>query len=112
MVNQGQPDPQAQAVADCKALSYISFSVQAQLALNQHGFNSMYNMLKNFPRELLLRVLRTIMENNTFTFGDTFWLQTQGTAMGTPAAPLYSIIIFGYHENTYILTKFESNLLY
>jgi hypothetical protein len=52
------------------------------------------------------------MENNIVTFGNTYWLQTQGTAMGTPAAPLYSILTFGYHENTSILTKFKSNLLY
>ena len=35
------------------------------------------------------------------------WLQTQGTAMGTPAAPLYSILTFGYHENTSILNTFK-----
>jgi hypothetical protein len=65
-----------------------------------------------FPKEMFLKVLRIIMENNIFTFGDTYWLQTQGTAMGTPAAPLYSILTFGYHENTAILNTFESNLLY
>ncbi len=52
------------------------------------------------------------MENNIFKFGDTYWLQTQGTAMGIPVAPLYSIITFGVHENTTILNKFQSNLLY
>jgi len=52
------------------------------------------------------------MDNNIFKFGDTYWLQTQGTAMGTPAAPLYSIITFGYFENTSILPTFKPNLLY
>jgi hypothetical protein len=51
------------------------------------------------------------MENNIFKFDDTFWLQTQGTAMGTPAAPLYSIFTFGYHENTAIILTFQSNLI-
>jgi hypothetical protein len=32
--------------------------------------------------------------------------------MGTPAAPLYSILTFGYHENTSILNTFKPNLLY
>jgi hypothetical protein len=32
--------------------------------------------------------------------------------MGTPAAPLYSTISYGYHENTKILPKFKDNLLY
>jgi hypothetical protein len=52
------------------------------------------------------------MENNIFKFGDTYWLQTQGTAMGTPAAPLYSILTNGYYENTTILNNFKTNLLY
>jgi hypothetical protein len=52
------------------------------------------------------------MENNIFKFSDTYWIQTKGTAMGTPAAPLYSIITFGYHENNTILKNFKSNLIY
>jgi hypothetical protein len=52
------------------------------------------------------------MKNNVFTFGDTFWLQLKGTAMGTPAAPLYSIITFGMHENRHILNQFQRNIFY
>jgi hypothetical protein len=52
------------------------------------------------------------MNNNIFSFGNTFWLQLQGTAMGTPAAPLYSIITYGYHKNTQILPTFNDKLLY
>lgn len=52
------------------------------------------------------------MENNVFKFGDTYWLQTQCTAIGTPAAPLYSILTYGYHENTTILNTFKTNLFY
>jgi hypothetical protein len=52
------------------------------------------------------------MNNNVFSFGDTFWLQQQDTVMGTPAAPLYLIITYGVHENTQALTTFSENLLY
>jgi hypothetical protein len=81
------------------------------------AFENLFNIYNDsipttFPKELFLKVLRIIMENNIFTFGDTYWLQTQGTAMGTPAAPLYSILTFGYHENTSILNRFKPNLLY
>ena len=65
-----------------------------------------------FPRELFLTTLEIIMNNNIFTFGDTYWSQLLGTAMGTPAAPLYSIITYGYHENTAILPTFHNNLFY
>jgi hypothetical protein len=84
------------------------------------GVNAFVNLFKvyknqipqNFPKDLFLKVLQMVMDNNIFKFGDTFWLQTQGTAMGTPTTPLYSILTFGFHENTTILNTFQANLLY
>jgi hypothetical protein len=52
------------------------------------------------------------MNNNIFMFGDTYWIQLKGTAMGTPAAPLYSILTFGHHENENILNEFQHNILF
>jgi hypothetical protein len=64
----------------------------------------------NFPKEFFLTTMEIIMKNNIFMLGDTYWLQLKGTTMGTPAAPLYSIITFGHHKNTNILNHFRSNL--
>jgi hypothetical protein len=54
----------------------------------------------DFPMTFFLNTLEIVMNNNIFSFRDTFWHQLKGTAMGPPAAPLYSIISFGQHENT------------
>jgi hypothetical protein len=66
----------------------------------------------NFPTNLFLKILETVMSNNIFSFADTKWLQLSGTAMGTPTACAYATITYGHHENTEILTKFTPNLLY
>ncbi len=66
----------------------------------------------NFPTDLFLLVLETIINTNIFTFGDTFWHQLNGTAMGTPATPLYLILTLGHHKNSTILHTFHHNLLY
>jgi hypothetical protein len=66
----------------------------------------------DFPTELFLQILTYVMSNNIFTFGDTFWLQTSGTAMGTPAACSYTMISYGHHENSSILPLFKDQLLY
>jgi len=81
------------------------------------AFNNIFSTYENrisptFPREFFLRALELVMNNNLFTFGDSYWIQLQGTAMGTPAAPLYSIITYGFHENNHILNQYSSNLFY
>jgi hypothetical protein len=40
-----------------------------------------------FPKELLITVLELIMNNTVLYFGDTYWHQLHGIAMGTPAVP-------------------------
>ncbi len=65
-----------------------------------------------FPTDFFLLTLEIVMNHNIFQFGDTFWRQLQGMAMGTPAAPLYSILTYGQYKNTKILQKYKENLIY
>ena len=70
------------------------------------------NISPDFPSDLFLQILTLIMNNNIFSFTDTYWLQLSGTAMGTPVACAYATISFGQYENTHILPAFQQNLLY
>jgi hypothetical protein len=56
--------------------------------------------------------LTEIMKNNIFQFGDTYWRQTSGTAMGTSTAVNYAVLYVGLLEITKLLPKFPHNLLY
>jgi hypothetical protein len=58
---------------------------------------------KDFPRAKVLTGLRIIMKNNVFTFGNRFWLQLNGTAMGTSCACAYATIYYSFHEETVLL---------
>ena len=61
------------------------------------------------PPAVLMDSLRLIMTNNVFQFGDTFWIQKVGTAMGAPPAPPWATIFFGIHEET-VLARFVTRI--
>jgi hypothetical protein len=45
-----------------------------------------------FPKQLLLASLADIIWNNIFQFGDTYWQQIRGTAMGTSTVVNYAVL--------------------
>ena len=61
--------------------------------------------------QAILTALHLVMKHNCFRFGDTYWLQKNGTAMGTPPAPSFASLYYGIYElNLYL--EFGSSLLY
>ena len=64
------------------------------------------------PQTLVVTLLEIIMRNNVFVFGDLYYRQKSGTAMGTSVAPVYATIYFGIHEETKIISKYSSHLPY
>ena len=65
----------------------------------------------DYPINAIITALRLVMQRNIFQFGNTFWHQTSGTAMGTPCAPPYATIYYAVHEK-FILEKYSSELLF
>ena len=63
----------------------------------------------DIPVDALMEALRLVMKNNIFTFGDTYWRQMTGTAMGTPPAPPWATLYYALLENDF-LPRFKDNL--
>jgi hypothetical protein len=61
--------------------------------------------------EALIDALTIVMQNNIVQFGDTFWKQISGTAMGISPAPPWAILFFAIHE-IYFVDKWKESLLF
>ena len=87
-------------------------NIKTNKALYEIGqyMHSRSNKFKDIPTEALTAALSIVMKNNVFRFGDTFWLQLCGTAMGTPPAPTYANLVFAIHENL-ITPRYTDNLI-
>ena len=69
--------------------------------------------IKNdIPTELLIKLLNLVMKNNVFRFGDLWFHQRCGTAMGTITAVKYATLYYALHEEELIIPKYQDQMLY
>ena len=57
----------------------------------------------DFKTELILKGIEQLMKHNVFTFGNRYYLQKNGTAMGTNVACMYATIYYSYHKENSLL---------
>lgn len=55
--------------------------------------------------------LQLVMQHNYFEFGDTLWLQRQGTAMGTSVAPAFASLYVAHFE-AIVRREFSAHMAY
>ena len=63
------------------------------------------------PKIAIISALEIIMTRNCFRFGNTYWLQLDGTAMGTPPAPAFAMLYYAIFEID-LLKTFPEQLRY
>ena len=66
---------------------------------------------EGFPLAAVTSAMELVMSNNIFVWGDSYFLQLLGTAMGTSAACMWATIYFAVHEMGSIIPKYGNKLL-
>jgi hypothetical protein len=66
----------------------------------------------SMPIDFILAAIEEIMRNNIFQFGDTYWRQKRGCAMGTSSAVNYACLYVGLLEVRRLLPRYKNNLLF
>ena len=57
----------------------------------------------DFNTELILKGIEQLMKHNVFIFGNRYYLQKDGTAMGTNVACMYTTIYYSYYKENSLL---------
>ncbi|KAL7549884.1 hypothetical protein ACHAWF_013203 [Thalassiosira exigua] len=69
-------------------------------------------LLGDFPVLAVKEAMVLVMKNNSFGWGDMYFLQLLGTTMGTLAACImWATIYFAVHKMGLLLLKYQNNLL-
>ena len=74
-------------------------NIQTLPALNQIAqyLNGNKTKYQHLPVNAIPRALRLMMKQHS-RFGYIHWIKLKGTAMGTPPAPTYAIVLYGVFE--------------
>jgi hypothetical protein len=74
-------------------------TIEKWFLLHQH------DLPPGFPTKTIVHGLAIVMKQLVFNFGDTYWKQQSGTAMGTSSACAYATIYYSFHEEQRIIIK-------
>ena len=72
--------------------------------LHQHE-----DSFQGISTDALSEALGIVMKNNVFMYGDTYWFQRTGTAMGAPPAGMYATLFYANYKKK-IVPKYSANL--
>ena len=60
-----------------------------------------------FPTKAVIEAMELVMRNNVFVFGDLYFLQLIGTAMGTSSACMWATLYFAIHEMKVLIPRYQ-----
>jgi len=80
-------------------------------AVRRIGKYVQLNAFQGKKKKSLMAALKMVMKLNFFQFGDTYWQQKTGTAMGTPPAVPWAQIYFWTYEEEF-LPEFDCIFFY
>ena len=96
--------------ADARAM-YTNIPTQPCLNSIREYLDEHFDQFTHVNHDTLLEALSIVMQNNIFRFGDTYWIQNNGAAMGAPPCPAWATMYFAPHEDN-SCDVFSDNILY
>ena len=109
----GELPPTAKLFTADATSMYTNIDTNHAIDVIGKWLDSIANQLPaNFPLKAVKAAMVLVMKNNIFEWGDLYFLQLLGTAMGTSAACMWATIYFTSHETNTLIPKHGHKLLY
>jgi hypothetical protein len=88
---------------------YCYIDIEHGIEVTKEFMNCYGDRIKDFnvPADFVIRCLTLVMKMNIFQFGDMFWKQVNGTAMGTSCADHYAFLYMGLLEMLELIEDFK-----
>ena len=100
LLNSSFPPNSVLFTADASSM-YTNIPTTAAIPIIQSYLESHQDQL-TLPAESIISTLSFLMEYNIFKFGDMYFQQLEGAAMGAPPAPPYANLFFNKKETTLV----------
>ena len=93
------PLPSTARLLTADAVSmYTNIEINDALRVLKYIINNSPHFATSYEQYAVIEALNLLMKNNLFQFGDTYWLQIDGTAMGVSPSCTYATLYFSEHE--------------
>eukprot|EP00804_Cyclotella_cryptica_P027887 CCRYP_003803-RB/>CCRYP_003803-RB protein AED:0.26 eAED:0.26 QI:0/-1/0/1/-1/0/1/0/169 len=90
---------------------YSNICLDHAMQVMKHWLEHVYRAPITRPlNQAILQGLELMMRHNIMKFGDSYFLQLIGTAMGTSVAVVFANLYFGWHEKVTLLPKYRDAL--
>ena len=94
------PTPRSPTATSSSSITTVLWHQHAINILEKWILLHKEDLPENLPVDLILLGIRRLMEFNVFTFGSRYFLQLNGTAMGTNIACMWTTIYYSYYKET------------
>ena len=104
--------PRGTKVFTADAVSmYTNIDTEHAIQVISAWLDSLSELPLDFPVNAVKDAMKIVMRNNIFEWGDTYFRQLLGTAMGTSAACMWATAYYGVHESESLLPTHSTHLV-
>ena len=95
-------------IADTKSTYTNMYMRHAILVITEWLKQPRHRLPRGFPLDAIIEAMTLITTNTIFEWGEMYFFQLLGTAMGTSSVCMWATIYFAVHESSGLMVTFRT----